>query len=201
VDTWRCLSTQHCSTETRIKADGVSGICWDYFPHNSVLRKRPFPSPKCSLRKNFPHNSVLRKRAILHTDNPKVGTFHTTLFYGNMQLNRFASHSLVCTLSTQLCSTETRTDVHDCGKGRFFPHNSVLRKRLMTSGILPFSSIAFHTTLFYGNPSKRCIFCFLSAISFHTTLFYGNILLTFVLKRNIFLSTQLCSTETRTQAG
>ncbi len=144
------LSTQHCSTETL----SLSSVFAVAIP--------------------FPHNTVLRKHQTTGQLESQPVTFHTTLFYGNVVLPG-AIGSEPSQLSTQHCSTETPEDYRrPWPSTHSFPHNTVLRKPISSTGQSTPSTLAFHTTLFYGNQITGTALTPTPSRPFHTTLFYGN---------------------------
>ena len=143
------LSTQHCSTETQRHHGAELGRAFLSTQHCSTETiKIDAYKEDWSL---FPHNTVLRKHA------GGLSSLHPP-----------------ARLSTQHCSTETepfelRSFVFDID----FPHNTVLRKPIISPVPSETVTFAFHTTLFYGNRRWKNEARHRQN-TFHTTLFYGN---------------------------
>ena len=122
------LSTQLCSTETRPHSQ-KPWTRWAYFPHNSVLRKRQHQPHQSASRSIFPHNSVLRKHGwiLLVRIRLLLCSFHTTLFYGNMDNGRTPMIT-ISPFHTTLFYGNALHNLVWAIVDAYFPHNSVLRK-------------------------------------------------------------------------
>ena len=191
------------------------------FPHNSVLRKPPTKTPLCRrMAELFPHNSVLRKPlAVRVLDAVAFIAFHTILFYGNRD-NDVHEYGYENTLSTQFCSTETRCLKRwRCSSVLFELSTQFCSTETSVVGLMiPLHFYTFHTILFYGNLTVRCVSSTVSIAVFpHNSVLRKPmpcsmlLLLLFHFPHNsvlrkqnasyceqakYLLSTQFCSTET-----
>ena len=169
------------------------------FPHNTVLRKRTFKIALKTTASGFPHNTVLRKLLVPPACHSLLETLSTQLCSTETTPPRAGPTASQPLLSTQLCSTETVLLCERLANQKrvFFPHNSVLRKQIVGRyrRIKPEALFPHNSVLrkHGGNESEGME----GKPPFHTTLFYGNPRSgTLPLTKVCSLSTQLCSTET-----